>query len=143
MSTNKTVKTTTSVTDFINTVEQPQKRADAFRILKLMQSITGHPPALWGGSIIGFGDVHYKYASGREGDWFEVGFSPRKANLTLYIMSGFSRYAELLKRLGKHKTGKACLYINKLSDIDEDILKKIIQESVRYIKTTPEVQEGS
>lgn len=89
---------------------------------------------MWGSSIVGFGSYHYQYASGREGDWPIVGFSPRKQNLTLYIMNGFDRYESLLARLGKHKTGKSCLYLNKLEDVDLQLLRELIQESVAYMK---------
>ena len=89
---------------------------------------------MWGNSLVGFGDIHYKYASGREGDWMLTAFSPRKQNLTLYIMSGFDQHAELLARLGKYKTGKGCLYINRLSDVDQNVLRELIQESVKFLK---------
>jgi hypothetical protein len=89
---------------------------------------------MWGPSIIGYGDHHYVYESGREGDWFLVGFSPRKRNLVLYIMPGFAAYAELLEQLGKHKTGKSCLYINKLADVDVKVLTKLVRESVKHMK---------
>ena len=95
----------------------------------MMRRITGEEPRLWGPSIIGFGEYHYKYESGREGDFMRVGFSPRKANLVLYIMPGFARHDALLDRLGKHKTGKSCLYINKLDDVDRDVLETLIAES--------------
>ena len=100
-----------------------------------MKKITKEEPKMWGPSIIGFGSYHYKYASGREGDFFLTGFSPRKQSLTLYIISGFKRYDELMKKLGKHKTGSSCLYINKLEDIDMKVLKELITESVKYMKT--------
>lgn len=95
----------------------------------MMERITGEKPKMWGSSIVGFGDVHYKYESGREGDWFGVGFSPRKTSLTLYIMPGFSEYRPLMAKLGKFKTGKSCLYINKLSDVDHDVLEELIAKS--------------
>lgn len=130
----KTKKNDASVEKFLNSVKDEKKRQDSFTILKLMKQITKAEPKMWGTSIIGFGSYHYKYASGREGDWFVAGFSPRKQNLTLYIMSGFSKYPELLKKLGKFKTGKACLYINKIEDIDIKILKELIKQSVAYLK---------
>ncbi|MFT4923949.1 MAG: hypothetical protein ACI8WB_000027 [Phenylobacterium sp.] len=105
-------------------------------MLDLMRSIMGEPAKMWGTSMVGFGRYHYKYASGREGDWFVTGFSPRKQNLTLYIMSGFSEYDDLMGRLGKFKTGKSCLYINKIEDIDQNVLKELIKASVDYIKQT-------
>lgn len=130
----KTKVNDASVEDFINAVEHDQKRADAFQLLEIMQTITGEPPKMWGPSIIGFGQYHYKYASGREGDFMLVGFSPRKAKHSLYIMSGFDGHDDLLQKLGKFKTSKGCLYINKLSDVDLEILKLLIERSVEYIK---------
>lgn len=125
----KTKKNNASVEDFINAVESEQKRKDAFEILEMMKKITKEKPKMWGSSIIGFGDVRYKYASGREGDWFKVGFSPRKANISLYLMGcNISKADSILGRLGKYKTGKGCLYINKLVDIDKDVLKELIKE---------------
>ena len=103
-------------------------------MLRIMEEIVGEPPKMWGGSIIGFGSYHYKYASGREGDWMLTGFSPRKQSLTLYIMSGFSRYDELLSKLGKYKTGKSCLYIKKLEQVDAAVLKELIAASVDYMR---------
>lgn len=130
MSEPKTKVNDASVKDFLNAVEHPVRRADSFTILEMMTKITGVDPKMWGGSIIGFDSYHYIYASGREGDWPIVGFSPRKQNISLYIMPGFSQFEPLLEKLGKHKTSKACLYINKLSDVDLEILKTIIQQSV-------------
>jgi hypothetical protein len=134
MTENKTQKTAASVTDFLNGIPEEQKRRDSFAILELMQQITGSEPKMWGTSIIGFGDTHYKYESGREGDWFMVGFSPRKQNLTLYVMGGFPKHQDLLSQLGRHKTGKGCLYINKLSDVNLDVLKEMITQSVQQAK---------
>ena len=125
-----------SVVDFLNGVGDDQKRADCFELVDLMKDITGEEPKMWGPSIVGFGSYHYCYDSGREGDWMQVGFSPRKQALTLYIMSGFSRYDDLLKRLGKHKTGKACLYVKRLSDVDRDVLRDLIAQSVEHVKKT-------
>lgn len=130
---NKTQPTDEKVEAFLNSVENEQRRKDSFRVLKMMQELTGEPPKMWGKSIVGFGSYHYKYASGREGDFLAVGFSPRKTSLTLYIMSGFSRYDELMEKLGKYKTGKSCLYLKKLDDVDEEVLKELIVESVDYI----------
>lgn len=110
----KTKRTKKSVDRFLKGVTNEKRRQDSFAILELMKKVTKAEPEMWGDSIIGFGSVHYKYASGREGDWFLTGFSPRKGSLTLYITPGFSRYGALLKKLGKHKTGKSCLYINKI-----------------------------
>ncbi|MCO5207271.1 MAG: DUF1801 domain-containing protein, partial [Anaerolineae bacterium] len=100
--------------------------------------VTGEPGALWGTSIVGFGTYHYKYASGREGDWFVTGFSPRKQNMTLYIMPGFEQYNDLLSKLGKHKTGKSCLYINKLDDVDLDVLRELVAQSADYMAAQSE-----
>ena len=130
----KTKPTKKSVKEFLKKVEHPTKRQDSFKILELMREVTNEEPVMWGDSIVGFGSYHYKYASGREGDWPLIGFSPRKQNLALYIMAGFDDYEEILKNLGKFKTGKSCLYINKLKDIDTQSLKKLISESVKYMK---------
>lgn len=130
MSENKTQKTEASVIDFLHSIPDEQKRQDCLTLLEMMSEITGLAPKMWGASIVGFGDVHYKYASGREGDWFKVGFSPRKQNLTLYIMDGFPKYQSLLAELGKHKTGVSCLYIKKLSEVNLDILREMISQSI-------------
>ena len=132
----KTKKNPTSVKQFIDAVAHEGRREDARKVLKLMEEVTGEKGAMWGDSIVGFGSYHYCYESGREGDWFLTGFSPRKANLTLYIMSGFDKYDELLAKLGKYKTGKACLYINKLDDVDVKVLRRLIKESVAHIEKT-------
>ncbi len=130
----KTVKNDQPVDLFLQKVEDPNKRQDSYTILEMMETITGEKAKMWGDSLVGFGDIHYKYASGREGDWMLTAFSPRKQNLTLYIMSGFDQHAELLARLGKYKTGKGCLYINRLSDVDQNVLRELIQESVKFLK---------
>ncbi len=119
---------------FLDQVEKDDRREDCMQILHMMQEITGEEPRMWGPSIVGFGSYHYKYASGREGDWFLTGFSPRKQNLTLYIMPGFDRYAEQMSELGKFKTGKSCLYLKKLEDVDMDTLRKLIANSVTYLR---------
>lgn len=129
----KTTPNDGSVRDFLNALDDDRKREDSFRLLEMMSAITDAPPKLWGPSIIGFGTYRYVYESGRDGDWFQVGFSPRKAALTLYIMSGFSRCGELLERLGKYKTGKSCLYIKRLSDVDEAVLEELIRASVAHV----------
>ncbi|MGD9489840.1 MAG: DUF1801 domain-containing protein [Calditrichaceae bacterium] len=129
----KTKKNKQSVNEFLDRVEDPKKRTDCYNILEIMKEATGEEPAMWGDSIVGFGNYHYKYASGREGDWFLTGFSPRKQNLTLYIMSGFEKYDELMQKLGKYKTGKACLYINTLDDVNTDVLTELVSLSVKYI----------
>lgn len=127
---NKTQPTKMSVDAFLEGVENDRRRDDAKTVNGLMKRVTGEEPKLWGSSIVGFGDAHYVYESGREGDWFKVGFSPRKANLVLYIMPGFNEYGPLMERLGKHKTGKSCLYINKLTDIDMAVLEELVARSI-------------
>ena len=134
----KTKPSDQSVEDFLNGVADEKKRQDSFTILELMKRVTKAEPKMWGDSIVGFGSYHYKYASGRESDWPLTGFSPRKQSLTLYIMSGFERYDELLAGLGKYKTGKACLYVNKLVDIDLHALEQLVKQSVEHmLKTNP------
>ena len=132
----KTQPTDESVVAYLNSVPNEKRRADSFKILVLMKEVTGEEPIMWGTSIIGFGCYHYKYASGREGEWFVTGFGPRKQALTLYIMSGFSEYDELLGKLGKHTTGKSCLYIKKIEDVDIDVLRELIEKSVEYMSAT-------
>ena len=131
----KTQKTNASVVAFLGAIENGQRKKDSFAVMELMKKITNSEPSMWGPSIIGFGHYHYKYASGRENDWFLTGFSPRKQSLTLYIMNGFSRYDEILSKLGKYKTGKSCLYINKLEDVDVKVLEDLIASSVNYLKS--------
>jgi hypothetical protein len=131
----KTKPTAASVEDFLNNIPEEGKRKDAFAILKLMKQVTKARPKMWGPSIVGFGEYHYMYASGREGDFFLTGFSPRKQSLTLYIMSGFTRYDVLMKKLGKYKTGKSCLYVKRLEDIDLAVLKELIALSVKHVAT--------
>lgn len=138
MSELKTQKNDGDVEAFLHSVENKRRREDSFVILDLMREVTGEPGALWGTSIVGFGSYHYKYASGREGDWFVTGFSPRKQNMTLYIMPGFEQYNDLLSKLGKHKTGKSCLYINKLDDVDLDVLRELVAQSADYMATLSE-----
>jgi hypothetical protein len=132
----KTKPNDQSVEGFLNRVPDEKKRQDSFAILDLMKQVTGEEPIMWGDSIVGFGRYHYKYASGREADWFITGFSPRKQNLTLYLMSGFDEYDQLLNKLGKHSTGKSCLYVKRLENIDLDILKELIEKSVAHMKAT-------
>lgn len=129
---NKTKPTGKSVVEFLNQIEPEQKRKDSFTLLEMMQQQTGYKAKMWGDSMIGFGEYHYKYASGHEGNIFLVGFSPRKQNLSLYVMAGINQFPELFERLGKHKTSKACLYINKLADVDSDVLQEIIKKSADY-----------
>src|SRR3569832_411309 len=123
----KTERTKDNVTTFLNSVKDEQQRNDSFAIVEMMQRATGDKPKMWGTAIIGFGDVHLKYESGRELDWFKMGFSPRKKDLTLYGLDIMGTNATHLKKLGTHKTGKGCLYINKLDDFDSLVLKKIIE----------------
>ncbi len=134
MSDLKTKQTTQSVADFLNTIEDKTKRADCRVVAKMMREATGKRARMWGTSLVGFGTYDYKYSSGREGSWPLVGFSPRKQNLTLYIMPGFSKFDELMSRLGKYKTGKSCLYIKTLDDVDQKKLKALIDGSVKYMK---------
>lgn len=131
----KTKQTKASVKDFLNQITDEERRKDCFAVAKMMEEITGEKPKMWGPSIVGFGVYHYKYASGHEGDWPITAFSPRKRDLTLYIMPGFEPFGELMKQLGKHSTGKSCLYIKRLSDIHIPTLKKVIKESVKRTKT--------
>ncbi len=132
----KTKPNDQSVERFLDRIADDQKRQDCFILLELMKQVTKTEPKLWGSSIVGFGSYHYKYASGREGDWPLIGFSPRKQNLTLYIMAGFEEYDELLKTLGKHTVGKSCLYVKRLPDIDLPTLKKLVRQSVRHMRKT-------
>jgi hypothetical protein len=134
MADTKTKPTDRSVEEFLKEVENPTKKKDSFEILRMMKKVTQEEPVIWGDSIVGFGSYHYKYSSGREGDSPMVGFSPRKQNLTIYIQDGIDKYDVLLKKLGKFKTGKVCLYINKLNDVDNEILKQILTKSVEYMK---------
>jgi hypothetical protein len=126
--------TNQSVEDFLNSVEDGKKRQDCFAILMLMKEVTGVEPKMWGPSIVGFGNCHYKHESGGEADWSLTGFSPRKQNLTLYIMPGFKRFEELMMKLGNHKTGKGCLCIKRLEDVDLSILRELVAQSVEYLQ---------
>ena len=129
MAENKTVPTDQGVEDFLNRIEDEQKRNDSFTLLKLMREVTGLEPQMWGSSVVGFGSYHYKYASGREGDTMLVGFSPRKQNLTIYNMGGIDPDDDRFKNLGKHTTGKGCLYIRRLADVDEGELEAMAGEA--------------
>ena len=132
MAENKTKPTSASVEDFINGVQDEQKRKDSFVIAEMMKKATKEDPKMWGSAVIGFGNIKYKSpATGREVDWMQIGFSPRKANLSLYIGVGNKELAAALKKLGKHKTGKGCLYINKLADVDLKVLKEMIEISAK------------
>jgi hypothetical protein len=130
----KTKKTEASVDDFFDEIADETVRDDIRRVAVLMEKATGAKPKMWGAGIVGFGERHLKYESGRELDWMEIGFSPRKANLTLYLNLGEGWDEELLTKLGKHKTGKGCLYFKHLSDVDEKVLEKLIENSVENIR---------
>jgi hypothetical protein len=130
----KTRETEASVEEFLNSIGDEERRRDSFHALEIFKRLTGEEPKMWGPSIVGFGSRVLKYDSGRELDWMLTGFSPRKGNLTLYIMDGFAKYDDLMARLGKHKTGKSCLYVKKLSDIDQAVLEELISESVASIR---------
>ena len=132
MAGNKTVPTQQDVAQFLNTIADECQRQDSFKLVELMKQVTGLEPVMWGSRIVGFGLYHYMYDSGREGDTILAGFSPRKQALTLYNMSGFERLNDLLSKLGNHTTGKGCLYIKRLDDVDEPTLKMLIEESFKY-----------
>lgn len=133
MAKNKTGFTNESVTDFIENVENEQKRKDSYALIQLMEEISGEPARMWGPSIIGFGNYHYKYASGHEGNAPILGFSPRKSAVSLYAFTGLAEHEHLLEGLGKFTKGKACIYIKKLADIDEAVLKNLMKETIDYI----------
>ncbi|MEO0478592.1 MAG: DUF1801 domain-containing protein [Planctomycetota bacterium] len=135
MSDLKTKQNKKSVTRFLSEIEDPEQRQDTKVIAKLMREVTGARASMWGDSIVGYGKYRFRYASGREGDWFLTGFSPRKGSLSLYIMDGVEGHAKTLRRLGKHKNGKACLYVKRLSDIDIDVLRELIEDSVAQKRT--------
>lgn len=124
---NTTAPTAVPVADFIAALDGPRRRAEAERLEALFRGVTGFRPVMWGPSIVGYGRYHYRYASGREGDWLATGFSPRKAAISVYVMPGYADFGHILKDLGRHRTGKSCLYINRLADIDEDVLRRLIR----------------
>lgn len=134
MAENKTQATGASVTTFINSIDDKQSRADVRKVAAMMRKATGKRAKMWGPSIVGYGTYHYKYASGREGDFLMTGFSPRKQALTVYIIPGFTHFESLMDKLGRHKTGKSCLYIKRLSDVDERVLEQLINRSVKHIR---------
>ena len=136
MAVAKTLPTGASVEEYLLTVENEDRCADTRAVIEIMKRITGCQPVMWGDSIIGFDTYHYKYASGREGDWMVSAVAPRKAALTVYVMAGFDRYGELMGRLGKYKTGSSCLYLKKLSDADPEALEELITSSVAYMRET-------
>ena len=123
-----------SAHDFIAAIEPPERRADAEAVAAMMARLSGEPPRMWGGSMVGFGRYRYEHASGRKGEMFRIGFGSRKAALVLYVMDGFPRHAELLSRLGKHSTGKSCLYVKKLADVDAGVLEALVTESLAAMK---------
>lgn len=139
----KTRPTRESVTGFLNKIPDTERRDDCFAIAKIMEEITGSKPQMWGPSIVGFGSYHYKYASGHTGDWPVAAFSPRKNDLTLYLTPGFQKYAELMNKLGKHKTGKSCLYIKRLSDVHLPTLKKLLKTSVKDLQAYVESKQAT
>ena len=130
----KTTPTPASVDAYIDAVEDAQKRADCRAVAAMMAEVTGAPARMWGPSIVGFGSYHYRYESGREGDFMETGFAARKRAITLYIMAGFSEYGDLLAKLGKHDTGKSCLYVKRLADVDQAVLREMVERSVAWIR---------
>lgn len=130
----KTKPTKASVEKFLNQLTDETKRADCFRVAKMMEEITGEKPTMWGPSIVGFGSYHYKYPSGQEADWPITAFSPRKQDLTLYLTPGYQENVELMEKLGKHRTGVSCLYLKRLSDVHEPTLKKLIRDSVKRLR---------
>ena len=134
MAENKTKASKASVTDFINSIDDKQMRADTRKVAAMMRRATGKRAKMWGSSIVGYGTYHYQYASGREGDFMITGFSPRKQALTVYIMPGFSPFDTLMAKLGKYTTGKSCLYIKRLSDVDEAVLERLIDRSVEHMR---------
>ncbi len=136
----KTKPTNESVSDFLNRIPEAERREDCFTVLKMMEEITGDKPKMWGPSIVGFGSWSYKYASGHEGDWPIAAFSPRKKDLTLYLTPGFEKRTEMMEKLGKHSTGKSCLYIRRLSDIHLPTLKKLIKISIKDLKAYTKAQ---
>jgi len=129
----KTQKTNASVSAFLKSIADDDRRKDCQTLVRIMKRAVGAEPKMWGPSIVGFGHYHYKYASGRENDWFLAGFSPRKQDLTLYIMAGFDRYDALMTKLGKHKTGGSCLYLKRLADVDIAVLEELVSTSVKHM----------
>ncbi|MDB5132105.1 MAG: hypothetical protein JWR02_1854 [Mucilaginibacter sp.] len=142
MATQKTLETNNSVAEFLNTVSDVQKREDCFALVELFTKIIGYEAKMWGTSIVGFGSYHYRYDSGHEGDSCIVGLSPRKQNITMYLMGGFHTNPQLLQQLGKYKTGKGCLYINSLDTVDINVLEQIIRDSARILLERVEQQKA-
>ncbi len=129
----KTKPNDASVLDFLATIEDEAKRDDCYEIMNMMEEVSGDQPKMWGKSIIGYGTYHYKYASGREGDWMKIAFSPRKQNITLYLMAGVEQHPELLEKIGKYKNGKSCFYIKKLADVDTKVLRELMVASLKKL----------
>ncbi len=142
MAENKTQRNDGDVLAYLESVENKRRREDSLVLLKIMEEATGEPAEMWGTSIVGFGSYHYRYESGREGDMMLTGFAPRKAALSLYIMGGHERYDELMAKLGKHRTGSSCVYINKLADVDLAVLRELIAESVEYMRNADHIAGG-
>ncbi len=140
MAENKTKATDASVRAFLDAVEPEKRRIEGRRLDELFRQASGFEPKMWGENIVGYGTFHYKYATGREGDWLATGFSPRKARLSLYIMPGYQDYSHILKDLGKHALGKSCLYINKLADVDEAVLVRLIRQGLKDLDRMNGVQ---
>ena len=139
MAENKTQRNDGDPRAYLESVSNKRRREDSLVMLEMMEAVTGEPAEMWGTSIVGFGSYHYRYASGREGDMMLTGFAPRKAALTLYIMGGHERHEALFARLGKYRTGSSCLYINKLADVDLDVLRQLIAESVAYMRNADHI----
>ena len=140
MATIKTARTTASVSAFLNGIPDARKRSECRSVGKMMREVTGARPHMWGGSIVGYGSYRYRYESGREGSWFLCGYSPRAQNLTIYIMPGFSEFAPLMGKLGKYKTGKSCLYIRSLDEVDKGVLRELIGRSVEVMRSRYETE---
>jgi len=140
MAENKTKPNKASVAAFINSIEDKQKRSDVRKVAKMMREATGSRARMWGTNIVGYGTYHYKYESGREGEFMITGFAPRNQALTLYIIPGFRHFESLMSKLGKYKTGKSCLYITRLSDVDEKVLMQLIVDSVKYMRKNHETE---
>lgn len=136
MSEAKTKPTDQNVIHFLEAIDDPRRRDEGLALNQLMREVTGEEPCIWGTNIIGYGAYRYRYASGREGDWPLVAFSPRKQNLTIYIMAGFDEYDDLMSRLGKHSTGRSCLYLKRLSDVDQAVLRELVARSVDHMRHT-------
>ncbi|MCY3799396.1 MAG: DUF1801 domain-containing protein [Chloroflexi bacterium] len=139
MAENKTQRNDGDVMAYLESVSNQRRREDSLVVKEMMEEVTGEPAEMWGTSIVGFGSYHYRYASGREGDFMLTGFAPRKQALTLYIMGGHERYDELMAKLGKHRTGSSCVYINKLADVDLAVLRELIAESVDYMRNADHI----